>query len=253
MKLLAILGFSATALTFYACGMDEEDDKKKDSSFIKVTRAELPECNEDTIGAVAYVTDEKVFANCNGAAWANVSGAGSGGKTYVYDGDSKKLGTLMFADWPNFMTYLSDDSLIGIRHSGVYGTGYCESGLCNKMSTSVVIGNNSAFLSKVTDTLGSNCYYSNQTCTGKCYLSDKPMKNSLFLAGPSDWRRATGSETASAAMNVGSVYRGDLGECVSSVSATFGTINAPYEISTPYSGLPDGMSYPFKGPITVGN
>jgi len=165
----------------------------------------------------------------------------AGAKTFpiagyaAYDGNSDKVGTVLFVDWPNTALEFSDGT-VGQFHimTGKYSTGICETSDCALKGIEIY---GTEFIDR------GYCSYTSIDCSGTCYVNSKPLANSLYI-GPSGFLLASGSESSAGAISGLSAYRHDLGDCL----VSGGTFSNGYGVTTSHT-LDPSVSYPFATPM----
>jgi hypothetical protein len=207
----------------------ETANGSKPISYLFNKLEDFPTCNDDYEGALGYNKADSKFYNCSGGQWQETSIASqSSGGASVYDGAGSKLGALIGATNSYYGILFANGGYANFNRTGTFNGPVCPNSSCT-----LTTGDPASY----------SCAFTTSNCTGTCYTSFQPLKNTLFFAGGTTFHKAEGTETAST-QTIASAWKTDSSSCI----VTGGAISV-YSLSS-YS-FPTGISYPFTTGLYV--
>jgi len=259
------------AVLIVSCMKAVQQEPATSSSFYRTSLADLPTCDTSHNGNLAYVTDTEKFYHCDGFSWSIVDISGppgldgedgaDGDGLEVLDANGERVGDLAFFDVAGKRVGIHfDDDAIGTfdPHLGRFEAGICQNGYCSAAATATSGGVSFSPSETAQSTwTQSYCAFTTSNCTGTCWLSDLPIKHSLFQGNDNSFYRAQGTETAtSGGITVRSIWRSNRTACTS--NATGSGICCSNFVSTPTIASNTGVGvtttytldgHPFDGPL----
>lgn len=242
-KFLAM--FVAMSFAFVGVGAIQSCGENKDieetvttgNIFLRVVYAQssLPTCNSSVEGLAVYVEADSIFKYCKNSSWTNLN-LSAGTSKSLLDGNGNTIGPVLFGNLNRAQVLTGDGGILTVKLStGKFSSGFCDASAngCISLST----------LSHSVQELA-QCWYVAADCTGSCLSPGAPIKNMVYSTN-GGYVIASGSETASTSVTVGSYWDAHAQSCV---PESFFMGNG-WPVTTSYT-LPTGVpSYPFATPL----